>query len=367
MKILVLANDGVGLYNFRRELLETLIRQGHSVSVALPMNACIPKLQKMGCQYLEAAVDRRGTNPVKDLSLLINYIKIMRKTRPDLVLTYTVKPNIYGGLVCRWMKTHYITNITGLGTALVNDGLIKKLVIPLYRMSLKSSACVFFQNRPNRDLFINKHIVQEMNTRVLPGSGVNLDQHQFEEYPEERQQTIFLYIGRIMKEKGIDELLEASARVKEKTADVQFDLIGECEEDYHARLLEATKAGIITYHGFSDNVHAFIRQSHAIVLPSYHEGTSNVLLESAATGRPVLASKVPGCMETFDEGISGLGFEVKDAKSLENAILQFIALPYEKKKMMGIAGRQKMKSEYDRNRVINSYLAEIDRIAGGGL
>lgn len=364
LKILVLANDGVGLYNFRRELLEELIRQGHDISISLPRNSAIPKLEALGCTFVDTTIDRRGTNPGRDLSLLLAYVRMIRNRQPDLVLAYTVKPNIYGGLACRILKTPYIANITGIGSSLVNGGPLQSLVLFLYRLGLKSSACVFFQNEPNRDLFVRERVVAEEKTHIIPGSGVNLEQHRFEEYPEDSDRVAFLYVGRMMREKGLEELLEASARVKEKHADVQFHLVGECEEDYKARLEAATQAGIVHFHGYSDDVHAFIRQSHATILPSYHEGTSNVLLESAASGRPVLASKVAGCQETFDEGVSGLGFEAKDARSLEQAILNFIGLPYEEKKRMGIAGRRKMENEYDRRIVIRRYLTEIDRIAG---
>lgn len=364
LKILVLANDGAGLYNFRRELLEELIRQGHDISISLPRDSAIPKLEALGCTFVDTAIDRRGTNPGRDMSLLLAYVRMIRRLQPNLVLAYTVKPNIFGGLACRIMRTPYISNITGIGTALVNGGPLRSLVLFLYRAGLKSSACVFFQNGPNRDLFVRERIVAAENTRIIPGSGVNLEQHRFEEYPEDGDRIAFLYVGRMMREKGIEELLEASARVKTKRANVQFHLVGECEEDYLARLEEATRAGIVHYYGYSDDVHAFIRQSHATIMPSYHEGTSNVLLESAASGRPVLASKVTGCLETFDEGVSGLGFEAKDARSLEQAILNFIGLPYEQKKQMGIAGRRKMENEFDRRIVVRRYLMEIDRIAG---
>ena len=351
MKILVLANFGMGVYKFRKELMENLIERGHKVYISLPFDEYVPRLKELGCKCINTKVDRRGTNPFLDLNLLIFYSKLLRKIRPDIVLTYTIKPNVYGGIACRMTRTPYIANVTGLGTAIENKGRLKELIMVLYKLALKNATCIFFQNRSNRKLFLQKGIVKN-KTKVIPGSGVNLDLHKYEDYPREEEGIHLLYIGRIMKSKGIEELLHAAQRIKQTFPKVHFDLVGFCEEGYAKELQR---------YGQQDEVHSFIKNSHAIILPSYHEGLSNVLLEAASTGRPILASRVPGCMETFEEGITGLGFEPRNVESLVETIQQFIQLPYEMKKEMGIAGRKKMEREYDRNIVISAYIRQIIR------
>ncbi|MGG3564216.1 glycosyltransferase family 4 protein [Neobacillus rhizosphaerae] len=363
MKNLVLANFGMGLYNFRKEILKELINQNNDVYISLPNDEYVPKLERLGCKFVETHLERRGTNPIKDVRLLLHYIKLIKRINPDVVLTYTIKPNVYGGLACRITKTPYITNITGLGTSVENKGIIQKITLMLNKIGLKKAACLFFQNDTNLKFFLDQNIVKS-KTRLIPGSGVNLDHHTFEEYPEDDGKHRFLFIGRMMKSKGIEELLQAAKIVIEKYPNTQFDLIGHCEEDYHQQLAELDQLGIIHYHGQQNNVHSFIKKSHATILPSYHEGTANVLLESASSGRPVLASRVPGCIETFDEDVSGYGFEVKSVESLVEAIIKFIKLPYEQKKAMGIAGRKKMEKEYDRKIVINAYMDEINNLKG---
>lgn len=361
MRILVLANFGMGLYKFRKELLEELLQQNHDVYIALPNDEYVQKLKNIGCKFIETHVDRRGTNPFTDFKLLLNYIRIIKGLNPHIVLTYTIKPNIYGGIACRLTRTPYIANITGLGTTLENSGFIQKLVLILYRIGLKKASCIFFQNENNRK-FLTDKIGIKGKTRLIPGSGVNLEQYQLAAYPESPTKIKFLFIGRIMKAKGIDELLEAAKLVKEQYTNVEFEIIGFCEENFEQKLNHFINLGIISFHGQQDDVRSFIKNAHAIILPSYHEGTANVLLEAAATGRPILASNIPGCKETFDEGVSGFGFEVRNVQSLVNTIIKFIELPYEKKRAMGIAGRRKMEKEFDRNIVINAYLEEIDAI-----
>ncbi len=360
MKVLVLSNFGMGVYKFRKELLEELIKQGHEVFVSLPNDDYVPLLENLGCGYIESNVDRRGTNPLTDMKLLFSYIKIINKIKPDIVLTYTIKPNVYGGIACRITKTSYLPNVTGLGTAIENEGLMQKITLALYKIGLKNAKCVFFQNEPNRQFFIDRGILKA-NSKIIPGSGVNLEQHRFEEYPEDVSNIRFLFIGRIMKAKGMDELLVAAKQIRESNTNVEFHIVGFCEEGYAEQLKELNDSGIIYYHGQQDDVHSYIKNSHATILPSYHEGTSNVLLESASTGRPILASNVTGCKETFDEGISGLGFDVKNVDALVVAIQKFLDLPYEKKFLMGQAGRKKIEQEYDRNIVINVYLEQINR------
>lgn len=360
MKVLVLSNFGMGLFKFRKELLEELIKQGHEVFVSLPNDDYVKLLENLGCEYLESNVDRRGTNPLADMKLLFSYINIINKIKPDIVLTYTIKPNVYGGIACRITKIPYLPNITGLGTAVENEGIMQKITLNLYKIALKSAKCVFFQNEPNRKFFINRGIING-ESKVIPGSGVNLDQHCYEEYPKDKDNIRFLFVGRIMKAKGIDELLEAARQTKVSYKNVEFHLVGFCEEGYSEELKELNELGIIHYHGQQDDVHKFIKDSHATILPSYHEGTSNILLESASTGRPIIASNVTGCIETFDDGVSGIGFEVKSVNALIIAIQQFLDLSYENKKQMGIVGRKKMELEYDRKIVINAYLEKISR------
>lgn len=361
MKVLILANFGMGLYNFRKELLEKLIEQNYKVYISLPNDEYVPKLIKLGCKFIDTNLDRRGTNPFSDFKLLLEYIKIIKDVEPDVVLTYTIKPNVYGGIACRITNTLYITNITGLGTSVENKGLIQKITLMLYRLGLKNASCVFFQNEDNQNFFNDKGIVNG-RVKLIPGSGVNLLQHKYEVYPENTGIIKFLFIGRIMKAKGIEELLEAALIVKKEFSNVQFELIGGIEEDYVNKLREFDMAGIVKYNGQQDDVHSFIKKFHAVILPSYHEGMANVLLESASSGRPVLASRIPGCMETFEQGVTGIGFNVKSVDSLVNAIKKFIKLPYGQKKKMGIAGRRKMEKEFDRNIVVDSYIKEIERI-----
>ncbi|CAM3831469.1 glycosyltransferase family 4 protein [Mesobacillus thioparans] len=359
-KVLILANNDIGLYKFRKELIEGLVKE-HEVFLSLPNGDYVSKLVELGSKYINTPISRRSTNPITDLLLLYRYNSILKRIKPDVVLTYTIKPNIYGGMMCRLNNIPYITNVTGLGTAIENPGLLQKVTLNLYRLGLKNARTVFFQNKPNLQFFIFNNIVKK-KVKVIPGSGVNLKQHNFENYPEEDKVIRFLFIGRIMKAKGIEELFESAKRIKKEYKNVQFDLIGGSEENYAQQLNELSDLGIINYHGHQHDVHSYIKKSHATILPSYHEGTSNVLLESASSGRPVLASNVPGCIETFDDGISGIGFEAKSVESLFDAIKEFIILPYEKKKLMGIAGRRKMEKEFNRKLVVDIYMDEINKI-----
>jgi glycosyltransferase involved in cell wall biosynthesis len=360
-KVLILSNHHVYTYNLRKEIIQKILYENYEVYLVLPYGEKVERLMEIGCKFIDLPLDRRGINPINDLKLLFSYYRIIKKIKPSVVLSYTIKPNIYGGIASKSTNTPYLANVTGIGTSINNKGLIQKITLTLYKFGLKKAACVFFQNELNRQLFIDKHIVNG-KTKLIPGSGVNLNYHCFEDYPDSDDIIKFLFIGRIMKDKGIDELLEAAQKVKCMYPNVQFDLVGYCEENYTKRLSDFENRGIIKYYGQQDDVHSFIKGAHAIIHPSYHEGMANVLLEAASTGRPVLASNIPGCRETFDEGISGYGFEVRNTLALVNTIEKFIQLPYEKKKQMGIAGRSKVEREFDRQIVIDSYMEEINKI-----
>lgn len=363
MKLLILINNDQGLYSFRRELLERILQDGHTLYVSFPDGSRRKEIEAMGCRYLETKVDRRGMNPFADLALLRHYRRLLREVRPDAVLTYTVKPNIYGGIACTMGGIPYFANVTGLGDSIENDGILQKLVLGMYRIGLRRARMVFFQNRSNMRFMRQKKVVSGA-CRLLPGSGVNLEKNRFEPYPQDNGAPVFLTIGRILRDKGIGELLTAARTVKAESPAVTFYLIGSYDQDYRAEVEAAVQDGILNYPGFQDNVHFWIRQSWAIIHPSYHEGMSNVMMEAAASGRPVIATDVPGCREIFEDGVSGVSCKPRDAESLTNAIRRFLSLPYEKKAAMGAAGRKKMEQEFDRNQVVQAYMDEINQIMG---
>lgn len=361
-RIVILANKDRGLYIFRKELIQELIQQKFEVFIALPYGDLVEKLINMGCQFFDTPFDRKGTNPIADMGLLLQYNKILNLVKPDIVLTYTIKPNVYGGLLCRLKHIPYLTNVTGLGSSMEDNGLMSKLTLLLSKIGLSGAHTVFFQNKSNQDYFVANKIVKG-RTKLIPGSGVNLSEHLYEEYPPDNGIIRFLYIGRLMKNKGMDELLECAGRIKKKYTNVQFSILGDYDEPiYKEKLERLQQQGILKYYGYQNDVDSFIKSHHATILPSYHEGLSNVLLETAACGRPVIASNVPGCRETFEEGLSGIGFQAKSTDDLYRAVETFIQLPYEKKKRMGENARQKVEREFSRDIVIQAYLKEIDNI-----
>ena len=358
MKILFLTNIDIGLYRFRRELIETLVRD-NEVYFCVPPGEYVDKIKNIGCKFIPCnVIDRRGTNPIKDLKLYNFYRRTITEVQPDVVLSYTIKPNVYGGLVCGRRRIPFISNVTGLGTTIENGGLLSVISTRLYKRGLKKASCVFFQNEENRKLFVDKGIVRG-KTRLVPGSGVNLKTNSFEHYPNESNGIRFLFVGRIMKDKGIKELLDAMQIIHREHEDAIVDIVGFCDEDYNNALIEAEQAGFIRFHGLQSEMHSFYTNCHCAVLPSYHEGMANVLLEASATGRPVITTRVPGCQETFEEGVTGFGCEAKSAESLIEAMRKFINLPHEEKERMGLAARIKMEKEYDRSIVVEAYNEEI--------
>lgn len=358
-RILILANSASGLYDFRNELLLKLLQE-YEVHVSLPDADKVPALAKEGCVIHPIPMERRGMNPLKDSKLMLSYLKLIKEVAPDVVLTYTIKPNIYGSLCCRLCKVPYLVNITGLGSVFEGGGLLQKLVVLLYRVALKGARCVFFQNETNREIF-RSFKIKGKSDRLVPGSGVNLDRHKFEDYPAKEEPVTFLYVGRIMKEKGTDELLYAAEELKKEYPEVRFELVGYYEDDYKELIEQKQEAGIVHLTGYQKEMHPFYTKASAVMMPSYHEGMSNVVLEASATGRPVLASDIPGCREGFEEGVTGIGFAPRNKEALLLAVKKFMQLSYEERKEMGLSARHKMEREFDRNIVVNAYMEEIHK------
>lgn len=359
-KILIFVNHDIAIYNFRLELVKRMLADGYEVHISSPTGEHTQELMELGAFFHEIVIDRHGMNPRADMKILSEYKRLIKKIRPMVILTYTVKPNVYGGIAAKLTHTPFIANITGLGTTMNRGGLKGMLVLFLYKLGLKGAQKVFFQNESNREFMLGRHVISKScPCEVIPGSGVNLDTHCLEPYPEETDRLVFTTIGRIMRDKGTDELLCAAEKIKEKYPAVLFRMIGFFDDDYEERIRIAEEKGIVEYIEQQKDIHLWMKETHAVIHPSYHEGMSNVLLEAAATGRPILASDIPGCRETFEEGVSGLGFQAQDDDGLAAAIEKFIQLPHQQRAEMGRAGRVKMEREFDRNLVVDAYMREI--------
>lgn len=363
--IVLISNVFSNLYGFRKELMEALLEKYRLTVVALMENGDwedYEKLKEKGCELVEANIERRGKNPLKELALYSAYKKILVKEQPDLVITYTIKPNIYAGLVCKKLKIPYFSNITGLGSAIMSGGILAKLVFSLYKSAIRNASRVFFQNLHSRKIFTDNVLIKDENKIIMvPGSGVNLESNPYEEFKEENALT-FLYLARIMKDKGADEFFYAADRMKEKHPEVTFQILGACEEAYDKVLEDFEKRNIISFYGWRNDVHEFMKNAGCIVNPSYHEGLSNVCLEGAATGRCLITSDIPGCREVNDDGVTGFLCEVRNKEALLECMEKYYSLPFEEKKKMGCNARDKVSKEFDRRIVTEIYMKEIEKL-----
>lgn len=365
-KVLIIANLDVGLYNFRRELLEALLAAPYEVHIALPDGEFVPKMVEMGCIFHETKLERRGMNPFQELKLMKRYKQIIKDVQPDVALTYTIKPNIYGGSALAKAKVPYITNITGLGTAVEGDGLLQKLTIRMYRHAMRGVSALFFQNDTNRKYFEDKEIAVDKHKRI-PGSGVNLNRFKYLEYPVADAPVSMLFISRVLKEKGIDQFIGMAEVIKREYPNTEFHILGFCEDNddepdsYRNKIRKLEEAGVLKFEGMQKDITPFVRESFCTIHPSFYpEGMSNVCLESAASGRPVITTDRPGCKDTVDDGVTGLLVKEQDTEDLIRAVRQFLEMPYEQKKQMGMAARAKMEREFDRKIVVDAYLKAIE-------
>ena len=359
MQILILANHSGGLYDFRKDLIAEL-KTHASVAVAVPHNDRWDELNGLADRVIELPVDRRGMNPLHDGKLFRQYRAILKEIQPDLVLTYTIKPNIYGGLACRMAHIPYAVNITGLGSAIENGGWLKKFVLALYRPALKGAKVVFFENAGNRDTLVATGVVPKGRDVVLHGAGVNLEDYPCQPYPQEGA-VRFLFVGRVMHEKGVDELFAAAKRMKQQYGEqVEFHMVGSFEEAYKPVMDELEQAGVVKYHGYQSDMKPFYAMASCVVLPSYHEGMSNVLLEAAASGRPLITSDIPGCREAVENGVSGYLCPAKDADALYEAMRRFAALAVEQRSQMGCCGRERMEQQFSKTAVVAETIKHLE-------
>lgn len=348
-KLLIVTNHSYMLYRFRKELIQRLMKD-YEVVISTPFVGHEDDLQKLGVRCIETEVDRRSVNPFTDLKLLRTYKKILKREKPDLVITYSIKPNIYAGYLCGKMRIPFYANVQGLGTAFQKP-LLSDIVTVMYRTAFRKVEKVFFENRENAEEFEKRQILSEKKEIVLHGAGINLEEYRYRLYPD-NERIHFLYLGRIMKEKGMDELFGAVERLRRDGCEFVLDLVGFFEDEYKKKVEHFQKEGIVKFYGFQQDPQPFYAQADCVVLPSYHEGMSNVLLEAAASGRAIITSDIPGCREAVDDGKSGMLCRVKSTDSLYKAMKRFTELSRTKRELIGKAGREKMEREFDKKKVV---------------
>lgn len=360
--MLFLVNHEVVIYNFRLEIVECLINDGHEVHISSPYGERIDELVALGAKFHEIVFSRHGMNPVSEMSLLLDYKNLLKTVKPDIVLGFTIKPNIYGAMAAKQLGIPFVANITGLGTAVENGGWKQKVFLNLYRYAFSDIQCVFFQNTENRQLFIDNKIAMGKH-KMLPGSGVNLGRFPVRDYPSDENGVVrFAFISRIMKEKGVDYYLAAAKAIKKKYPNAEFHVCGFCETEYEGKLNEYNDNGTVIYHGMINDVADFLENIHCVVHPTYYpEGLSNVLLEASASGRPIITTDRSGCREVVDDGVNGYMIPCRNGKKLIEAVDKFIRLSNDERMKMGLAGRAKVQKEFDRQIVVQKYAEEVEK------
>lgn len=329
----------------------------HEVVLGMPFVGHEDDFKAAGFRCIEVNVDRRGINPVTDIKLTGTYRKLLKAECPDMVITYSIKPNIYAGLCCGMKKIPFYANVQGLGTAFQRKGLAQFVTL-LYKTAFRKVQMVFFENEGNALEFLERKIVAKDKMKVLHGAGIDLKEYAYAEYPE-NDVFRFLYLGRVMKEKGMDELFAACEQLHAEGERFQLDLVGFFEDEYKRKVESMERQGIAKFHGFQMDPKPYYQACDCVVLPSYHEGMSNVLLEAAAMGRPDITSNIPGCREAIDAGKTGLLCEKQDVASLKAAMKQMLAMSVAERRQMGLLGRRKMEREFDKRQVVRETVAAI--------
>jgi len=369
-KILICANTSWNLINFRSGLIRAMVANGHEVIAVAPVDDYAALLATLGCRYVPMPMDNQGTRLGRDLILLWRFLRLIRSERPDLFLGYTVKPNIYGSLAAHMLRIPVINNITGLGAVFIRGGWLMCVVRWMYRIALKRSSRVFFQNDDDRQLFIRGGLVQAKITDLLPGSGIDLNR--FTPWlrtiaQEDASKFRFLLISRMLRDKGVVEYVEASRLLRQRWPLVEFCLLGFVDVQNpnaisHIEIDTWVAEGVVNYLGVSEDVRTQLVTADCVVMPSYREGTPRTLLESAAMARPIITTDVVGCREVVDDGVNGYLCQVRDAVDLATKMELMLSLPPQHREKMGLRGRAKMEAEFDEQIVIKKYLKVIEDI-----
>ena len=378
--IALLTNNDDDVYCFRAELLRELTDRGYRVLISCPDGPKFSAFERdFGLKkdrdfiYDDPAIDRRGTSVKNDLELMRHYRELFKENSPNVVLAFTAKPNVYATLAAHKLKIPVINNVTGFGSVLKVSRLKRAFVMRLFKRAYRRSSCIMFQNQTNMDLAQILGMVKG-RSRLLPGSGVDAARFPLIDYPEGGDgrtgaKVVFNYIGRILKDKGVDDYIEVARRVRSDRPNTEFNMLGFIEptEMHYESELETLRAeGVVDYRGQQEDVRPWIARSHAIIHPStYGEGMSNVLLENASSGRPIITTDNPGCRETVIDGESGFIYKGGDTDALYAQVLRFLDMSNDERRRMGLAGSAHVGANFSRDTVVRAYIEEIERLTNG--
>lgn len=364
MKIAIVLNTSWNIYNFRKGLVQTLLNAGHDVLAIAPEDEYVPHLLEMGCDYYPVKMERKGANPFQDLRLTYRLYKIYKETQPDVILQYTIKPNIYGTFAALPLKKLVINNVCGLGTVFIREGFTSQIARKLYKFAFRFPKRIFFQNEDDLKLFVSRGLVQEKLTDLLPGSGIPLDK--FSPRPFKRNQSFtFLLIARLLYDKGICEFIEAIKILRAKGIPARYQILGALNPDRNLGVSEGQlqswiNEGLVEYLGTTDNVAEVIASADCVVLPSYREGTPRALLEAAGMAKPLITTDTAGCRQTVDDQVNGYLCKLKDSEDLAEKMERMYQLDEESLRKMGQASRSKVEAEFDEKIVVDKYLRLIN-------
>jgi len=362
-KILLIANTSWYIYNFRRSLIKSLVDDGYGVLCAAPVDNYTEKLKSLGAEYVNIEYDNSSKNPFKDSLFLLKLIRIIKRQKPNVVLSFTIKANIYGGIAARFCRIPIVANVSGLGSMIISDSLLAKLPLMLYKFGLSKESKIFFQNKADLSLFKMNKVVVNQDTEVLPGSGVDLRWFSNSKKSNSKNKIIFLLAARLLKDKGIVESVDAIRLLKKN---IELHLLGQLWTKNPSQIKQHeldswVNEGLVKYLGFTEDVRPHIENADVVILPSYREGMSKILLEAASMSKPIIAADVPGCREIVEDGQTGFLCRVRDSNDLAEKMIQMVELSNEERILMGKRGRIKMEKEFDEKIVINKYLESIEK------
>ena len=369
LKIAVVLNTSWNIFNFRLGLIKALIAQGHQLYAVAPMDDFVPEIVETGCKFIPVfKLSRKGVNPFKDILFCFELFRIYKKEKFDVILHFTIKPNIYGSFASGFAKIKSVSTVTGLGYSFLSDGVVNKIVKKLYKSAFKSASCVAFQNSEDKLLFENLNICQTSQTTLIKGSGI--DTSFFKPIPKINHSSglIFLFVGRLLYDKGVSELFKAAAILKENNSNAEVWVLGSVDDDNPSAVGRETveqnaAKGFIKYLGVSSDVRSIIQKADVVVLPSYREGLPRVMLESLAMAKPVITTDVAGCRDTVRDNVNGFLIPPKNVEALAEAMCKMCDLSLENRELMGLEGRKMALREFDEKVIINRYFDEINLLS----